>query len=288
MKKNHYQLIVLILAMTFFIQSSEKVYSQKSLSADTPFIEVNGKIVKFGSAIIAFSKIRQSNGSFDEKTIFSQVVQQLINEELLSQNIDKENRLTMLALEHEKRSAKAAQMVSKILNNFPNDELLNSAYKNLTEQYENALEYNASHILVEEEGQAKTILKDLKGGKAFEEMAKEHSIGPTGKNGGKLDWFELNNMVPEFSTALMVLSEGDISQPVKTKFGWHLIKLNKTREKKIPQFKDIKPQLVQSLRQKKVNDYLSSLTENSKIEFLGKDINPNEIANIKLLEELDD
>ena len=288
MKKNHCQLIILIFAMIFFIQSPQKVYSQESLSADTPFIEVNGKIVKFGSAIIAFSKIRQSNRSFDEKTIFSQVVQQLINEELLSQNIDKENQLTLLALEHEKRSAKAAQMVSKILKNFPNDELLNSAYKNLTEKYKNALEYNASHILVKEEGQAKTILKDLKGGKAFEEMAKEHSIGPTGKNGGKLDWFELNNMVPEFSTALMVLSEGDISQPVKTKFGWHLIKLNKTREKKIPEFKDIKPQLVQSLRQKKVNDYLSSLTENSKIEFLGKDINPNEIANIKLLEELDD
>ena len=288
MKKSHYQLIVLIFAMIFFIQSSPKVHSQESLSADTPFIEVNGEIVKFGSAIIAFSKIRQSNASFDEKTIFSQVVQQLINEELLSQNIDKENQLTLLALEHEKRSAKAAQMVSKILKNFPNDELLNSAYKNLTEQYKNALEYNASHILVVEEEEAKSILAKLKGGKAFEEMAKEHSIGPTGKSGGKLDWFDLNSMVPEFSTALMVLSEGDISQPVKTKFGWHLIKLNKTREKKIPEFEDMRPQLVQNLRQKKLNDYLSSLTENSKIEFLGKDINPNEIANIKLLEKLDD
>ena len=288
MRKNYYQLIILIFAMIFFIQSSQRVYSQESLSADTPFIEVNGKIVKFGSAIIAFSKIRQSNRNFDEKTVFSQVVQQLVNEELLSQNIDKENQLTLFALEHEKRSAKAAQMVSKILKNFPNDELLDSAYKNLTEQYKNALEYNASHILVKEEGQAKSILTDLKGGKAFEKMAKEHSIGPTGKNGGKLDWFELNNMVPEFSTALMVLSEGDISQPVKTKFGWHIIKLNKTREKKVPEFKEIKPQLVQNLRQKKINDYLSSLTENSKIEFLGKDINPNEIANIKLLEKLDD
>ena len=288
MKKNYYQLITLILVMIFFIQSSQKIYSQESLSAETPFIEVNGKIVKFGSAIIAFSKIRQSNRDFDQKTVFSQIVQQLVNEELLSQNIDKENQLTLLALEHEKRSAKAAQMVSKILKNFPNDELLNSAYKNLTEKFKNALEYNASHILVKEEEQAKTILADLKGGKAFEEMAKEHSIGPTGKSGGKLDWFDLNSMVPEFSTALMVLSKGDISQPVKTKFGWHLIKLNETREKKIPELKDVKTQLVQNLRQKKINDYLNSLTKNSKITFLGKDINPNEIANIKLLEELDD
>ena len=288
MKKNYYQLITLILVTIFFIQSSQRIYSQESLSAETPFIEVNGKIVKFGSAIIAFSKIRQSNRNFDQKTVFSQIVQQLVNEELLSQNIEKENQLTLLALEHEKRSAMAAQMVSKILKNFPNDELLNSAYDNLTEQYKNALEYNASHILVKEEEQAKTILADLKGGKAFEEMAKEHSIGPTGKSGGKLDWFDLNSMVPEFSTALMVLSEGDVSQPVKTKFGWHLIKLNETREKKIPDLKDVKTQLMQNLRQKKINDYLNSLTENSKIEFLGEDINPNEIANIKLLEELDD
>ena len=288
MKQNYYKLITLILVMIFFIQSSQRIYSQENLSADTPFIEVNGKIVKFGSAIIAFSKIRQANREFDQKTVFSQIVQQLVNEELLSQNIDKENQLTLLALEHEQRSAKAAQMVSKILKNFPNDELVNSAYENLTEQFKNVLEYNASHILVKEEGQAKTILSDLKEGKAFEEMAKKHSIGPTGKKGGKLDWFDLNNMVPEFSTALMVLSEGDISQPVKTKFGWHLIKLNKTREKQMPQLEAVKSQLVQNLRQKKINDYLNSLTKNSEINFVGKDIDPNEIANIQLLEKLDD
>ena len=288
MKQTYYQFLATIIAITFFIQSSQEIYSQEALSADTPFIEVNGKIIKFGSAIIAFSKIQQRNVNFDQNTIFSQIVQQLVNEELLSQKIDKENKLTLLALEHEKRSAKAAQMVSKILKNFPNDELVKSAYQNLTNEFKGSLEYNASHILVKEEGQAKTIRKDISNGKNFEALAKEHSIGPTGKNGGNLNWFDLSSMVPEFSTALMVLSEGDISQPVQTKFGWHLIKLNKTREKKIPEFKEIKAQLVQNLRQKKINDYLNSLNENSKINFVGKDINPNEITNTKLLETLDE
>ena len=288
MKQKYYQLLAIIIAITFFIQSSQKIYSQETLSADTPFIEVNGKIIKFGSAIIAFSKLQQRNMNFDKNTIFSQIVQQLVNEELLSQKIDKENKLTLLALEHEKRSAKAAQMVSKILKNFPNDELVKTAYQNLTNEFKGSLEYNASHILVKEEGQAKTIRKDISNGKNFEALAKEHSIGPTGKNGGNLDWFDLGSMVPEFSTALMVLSEGDISQPVQTKFGWHLIKLNKTREKKVPEFKEIKAQLAQNLRQKKINDYLKSLTENSEISFVGKNINPNEITNIKLLETLDE
>ena len=80
MKQTHYKLITLILVMIFFIQSSQKIYSQETLSAETPFIEVNGKIVKFGSAIIAFSKIRQNNRKFDQKTVFSQIVQQLVNE----------------------------------------------------------------------------------------------------------------------------------------------------------------------------------------------------------------
>ena len=288
MKQTYYQFLATIIAITFFIQSSQEIYSQEALSADTPFIEVNGKIIKFGSAIIAFSKLQQSNMNFDKNTIFSQIVQQLVNEELLSQKIDKENKLTLLALEHEKRSAKAAQMVSKILKNFPNDELVKSAYQNLTNDFKGSLEYNASHILVKEEGQAINIRKDISNGKNFEALAKEHSIGPTGKNGGNLDWFDLGSMVPEFSTALMVLSEGDISQPVQTKFGWHLIKLNKTREKKIPEFKEIKAQLIQNLRQKKINDYLNSLSNNSEISFVGKNINPNEITNIKLLETLDE
>jgi len=288
MKHIFYQSLATIIAITFFIQSSQKIYSQEALSADTPFVEVNGKIIKFGSAIIAFSKLQQRNVKFDESTIFSQIVQQLVNEELLSQKIDKENRLTLLALEHEKRSAKAAQMVSKILKNFPNDELVNSAYKNLINELKGSLEYNASHILLKDEDQAKTIRKDIDNGKNFEALAKEHSIGPTGKNGGNLNWFDLASMVPEFSTALMVLSEGDVSQPVQTKFGWHIIKLNETREKKIPEFKRIEAQLRQNLRQKKINDYLKSLSENSEINFVGENINPNEITNIQLLEKLDD
>ncbi len=165
MKPTYYKFLASISAIIFFVQSSQEIYSQEALSADTPFIEVNGKIIKFGNAIIAFSKLQQRNVEFDKNTIFSQIVQQLVNEELLSQKIDKENKLTLLALEHEKRSAKAAQMVSKILKNFPNDELINSAYQNLTEEFKGSLEYNASHILVKEEDKAKTIRKDISDGK---------------------------------------------------------------------------------------------------------------------------
>ena len=173
MKKKNRTYAALILTTIFFVQLAQTTFAQENLSADTPFIEVNGKTIKFGSAIIAFSKIRQNNIKFDQKAIYSQIIQQLVNEELLSQKVEKENQLTLLALEHEERSAKAAQMVSKILKNFPNDELVNSAYNNLADQYKGSLEYNASHILVKEENKAKAILKDLEGGKEFEILAKD-------------------------------------------------------------------------------------------------------------------
>ena len=88
MKEKYRKYASLILTTIFFVQLTQTTYAQESLSADTPFIEVNGKTIKFGSAIIAFSKIRQNNIKFNEETIFSQIVQQLVNEELLSQKIN--------------------------------------------------------------------------------------------------------------------------------------------------------------------------------------------------------
>ena len=126
-------------------------------------------------------------------------------------------------------------------------------------------------------------------GADFISLAKERSTGPSGKNGGDLGFFTADQMVPPFSKAAYALRKGETSdKPVQTQFGWHVIKLNETREKKIPSLEKVRPQLVQNLRQRKINDYLNSLSENSEINFLGKNINPNEITNLQLLEKLDD
>ena len=84
---------------------------------------------------------------------------------------------------------------------------------------------NASHILVKTESEAKVILYDLQMGKSFEDIAKEKSLCPSGKKGGNLGWFERGRMVKEFETTAFSLAKGQISQPVKTQFGWHLIKV---------------------------------------------------------------
>ena len=88
-----------------------------------------------------------------------------------------------------------------------------------------AKKVNASHILVKTEQEANVILFDLKTGKSFEDIAKEKSLCPSGKKGGNLGWFARGQMVKEFEDAAFALKKGEISKPVKTQFGWHIIKV---------------------------------------------------------------
>ena len=87
---------------------------------------------------------------------------------------------------------------------------------------------NASHILIKTEDEARELLFDLKRGADFAEVAKKKSKCPSGKNGGKLGWFRRGEMVKEFDTVAFTLKVGDLSEPVKTQFGWHIIKINET------------------------------------------------------------
>jgi peptidyl-prolyl cis-trans isomerase C len=107
---------------------------------------------------------------------------------------------------------------------------INKVYKNYLKSFKPTKEYNASHILVKEKKDAENIIKKLNKKINFSELANEFSIGPSGKNGGELGWFSSGKMVPEFEKAAINLNLGEITQnPVKTQFGFHIIKLNGSR-----------------------------------------------------------
>lgn len=128
-------------------------------------------------------------------------------------------------------------------------------------------EYKARHILVKEESEAKEIIAALKKDADFETLAKEKSTGPSGKTGGDLGWFAAATMVPEFGVALKSLKKGKFSDtPVKTQFGWHVILLEDTRKREIPDFEKSKPRLKQVVASKAVQTYVEGLAEKGKIE----------------------
>ena len=130
-------------------------------------------------------------------------------------------------------------------------------------------EARARHILVETEDEAKAIAKRVKGGEDFAKVAGEVSKDPgSGKEGGDLGWFTKDRMVPEFSEAAFKMKPGEVSEPVKSQFGWHVIKLEETRAKPLPSFDEVKDQVEQYLTRKVQNDIVVALRAKGKVERL--------------------
>jgi peptidyl-prolyl cis-trans isomerase C len=129
-------------------------------------------------------------------------------------------------------------------------------------------EYRARHILVEKESEAKAIIAQLKKGGKFDAIAKKSSKDPgSGKNGGDLDWANASSYVKEFAEALLALEKGKTTeQPVKTQFGYHIIRLEDVREAQLPKFEEVKPQIVQQLTQQKLVKFQEDLRAKAKIE----------------------
>ncbi|HET6828492.1 MAG TPA: peptidylprolyl isomerase, partial [Ramlibacter sp.] len=129
-------------------------------------------------------------------------------------------------------------------------------------------EYKARHILVEKEDEAKKIIADLKKGQKFEDLAKKQSKDPgSGANGGDLDWATAASYVPEFAQAMTKLSKGQTSpEPVKSQFGWHVIRVDDIREAQLPKLEDVRPQIAQQLQQQKLAKFQEDLRTKAKIE----------------------
>jgi peptidyl-prolyl cis-trans isomerase C len=128
-------------------------------------------------------------------------------------------------------------------------------------------EYRARHILVETKEQAEAILASLKKNGKFEDIAKKQSKDPgSGANGGDLDWAAPGNYVKEFSDAMVALNKGQVSAPVQSQFGFHIIRLDDVREAQLPALADVKPQIVQQMTQQRMAAFQQELRAKAKVE----------------------
>ncbi|MDP2221814.1 MAG: peptidylprolyl isomerase [Hydrogenophaga sp.] len=129
-------------------------------------------------------------------------------------------------------------------------------------------EFRARHILVEKEDEAKAIIASIKGGAKFEDIAKKQSKDPgSGANGGDLDWAAAGSYVTEFSEAMVKLGKGQMTDaPVKSQFGWHIIRVDDVRQAQLPSFDEVKPQISQQMQQQKLSEFQQNLREKAKVE----------------------
>ena len=150
------------------------------------------------------------------------------------------------------------------------DEAMQQTYQDAVKSMAGQEEVHARHILVESEDEAKTILAELKGGADFAAVAKERSKDPGAAAGGDLGYFSKEQMVPEFAEVAFKMYAGQLSNPVKTQFGWHIIKVEDRRTRKAPEFEKVKDQIESYMMRKAQTEFVAKLRESAKIERLEK------------------
>ncbi len=227
---------------------------------------VNGKALTAGDVERYRERRPEEQGSPEE------LLQELINIELLVQDAERgkldQGDEFRLEMEMTRRALLAQFAVrSQIDGNPVTEEQMRKVYDEQVGQAEARKEYHARHILLENEADAKQVIADLDGGADFVTLAKERSTGPSGPQGGDLGFFEPGQMVPEFSQAVVAMEAGSYSKaPVQTQFGWHVIKLEATRDVTGPSFESVKPQIENMLQSMQVRNYLEGLRKAATIE----------------------
>ncbi len=229
---------------------------------------VNGRPISKATLELLNAEVtRQSRGAtFSEEKL----IQELINRELLLQEAE-QNKLAQKPgvaskLEFVKESVLLQEAVKDFLDNSPVTEEDAKDEYSRRNAAEKSAEYKARHILLKSEEDAKKIIKQLQDGANFEELAKKHSTGPSKSKGGDLGWFNPKQMVPPFSQAVAEMDKGAFSKaPVQTKFGWHVILLEDSRQSAPSDFDKVKVRIIAVLQQEKLLTHINSLKSGAEI-----------------------
>ena len=245
---------------------------QPALAEDAPSLAsvvatVNGAEITLGHMMLVHNELPKQYRDLPADVLFKGIVDQLVHQTLLEQSLKGAvPKRVDLAVDNERRSLMAAEAVQGVLAGAMTEEAIQKAYEEKYTAAEPSREYRASHILVETEEAAQALIEELNGGADFAALAKEHSTGPSGPSGGDLGWFGTGRMVPEFETAVVALEVEGVSPPVKTDFGWHVIKLFETRLAEAPALEAVRGEVASELQNQLVEARIKALAETAEID----------------------
>jgi len=245
---------------------------------------VNGHEIRISEAQMASDDIIGLLPDLPPKARYPFVVNYLIERHLLAQRAVKEgvaetdDYKKRLAL-YQAKALRDAYFFEKIKPAVTEEEV-KAAYDKEAARVQQTERVRARHILVGTEKEAKEILARIEKGEKFEDLAKQYSLDGSKDYGGDLGYFSVGEMVPEFSKAAFALKKGEVSQPVKTDFGWHIIKLEDRKTGVAQPYDQVKAAIRNILVRKKVQEVVDQTRAASKVEILDKDLN-------KMIEELE-
>ena len=203
--------------------------------------------------------------------IYPKIVNELINQHLITKQaykdkLDRQEEVVDI-LKKNKDQIIAQYWLNNFLVNKTSEEKIKNFYTKYLENFKTFKEFNASHILVNEEDEAFQIIKKLENKSKFSELAKSYSVGPSKEKGGNLGWFRSGQMVKEFEEAVLKLKKGTITKkPVKTRFGYHIIMLNDIRNSRPKKINDIKQNIVERIKQNSLSNLEKKLRKNKSIK----------------------
>ena len=231
---------------------------------------VNEHIITAQDVLDAYGRLPSKLKEKPLPELYPNIINELINQHLITEQAYKEkldlNKTVIDQIKKNKDQILARFWINNFLLNQTKRENIEIFYKNYLKAFKSSKEFNASHILVKEEQQAFEILKKLENKAKFSELAKTQSIGPSGKNEGKLGWFTSGQMVKEFEKAVLSLKKGEITKkPVKTKFGFHIILLNEVRDSKPKKLSEVQPNIINRIKKNSLSNLEKKLRKNKKI-----------------------
>jgi peptidyl-prolyl cis-trans isomerase C len=230
---------------------------------------VNGKAVPKAREETMIKQMT-AQGQQDTPKLREMIKEELINREILIQEADKLGLSSSSDVKTQLELARQQIVIRALVNDFikkhpVSDAEIQAEYDKFKSQAGDK-EYHVRHILVEKEDEAKAIIAKIKSGGKFEDLAKQSKDPGSAPNGGDLDWATPATFVKPFSDAMVALKKGDITEtPVKTQFGYHVIRLDDTRAAKIPALEEVKSKIAESLQQKKLQEYQAELRKKAKI-----------------------
>ena len=227
---------------------------------DTAVATVNGTDITLGEVLLAVRQLPPEYQQLPADVLFGGVIDQLVQQELLAQTVTEEPDILPMALANQRRSILANTAVAEVLATAVTDEAVQAAYDETYGSAEPATEWNASHILVATEEEARAVIERLNAGEDFAAVAQEVSIDTgSGAQGGELGWFGPGMMVPEFEGGVAGLETGAVSEPIESQFGFHVIRLNETRPVEPPPLEQVRGEIEAQLQQEAVQAYLAEL-----------------------------
>lgn len=254
--------------------------------ADTVLATVGGVAITLGDLIVTRDGLPDQYKALPDDVLFNGLLEQLIQQEALVQTLGETlSRKDTIALADMRRNYLSNQVLTAGIADATSEDKIQAAYDAKYKDAAPSIEYHASHILVDSEEKAKALLVEIQSGKPFADVAKANSTDGSAAGGGDLGWFGLGAMVKPFEDAVVAAKVGEVTGPVKSDFGWHLILVTETRNAEAPPLDQVRDELAGELQKAAIDAFLKSVTDAAEITRPDVTIDPALIKDLSLLDK---